>query len=328
MKTNYLKSLLIVSIISSSLYATNEQRLLENSWINVGYSNAKDTMMGGATTATGKGYSALFTNPAGLSTNYATGIYFRASEIEHKNATGSTNEENALSITKEENIGDSATLGIFYKYFVMEMKPDVHNALAFGYGIETDYGLISGGFNYVVDETTVENYQDLGTGDYYTVGLQWQKSYIGLDDFYAFYFGFSKKGQGVNIIEGEQVGQVSPLVDRMGVGFETNVFSTTLLVSYDLTTQHWHHISDSLDTQAIGLKWMMGSGYSTAFGYSTSTYNTEVDLSENTAMSFGLEFGFWNANVAIAVIQKEVLNKAGKVYSQDNSVHADISFAF
>ncbi len=323
-----LKGLLSISLLTTSLYA-NDQVLLENAWVNIGYSNAKDTMLSGATTAIGKGYSSLFTNPAGLATNYATGLYIRAGALEHKNSTGaSSNSNNSLAKTYEVEPGDNQAIGIFYKYLLLEAKADIHNALGLAYGFETNYGLFSLGLNYVVDETTVENYKDFGMGDYQTAGFQWQKSLVGIDDFYAFYFGFSKKGQGVKQIEGENIYRASPVVQRIGFGFETNIFTTTMLFSFDTTSQSWLDESDSLDTTAYGIKWMPFGGFSIALGHSESTYNTDINLKSNTTNSFGLEFGFWKTNIAIAALQKEVLDDADDVFIQENSVHADISFAF
>ena len=328
LKNLVLKSLLSISILTTSLYAQDDQKLLENAWINIGYSNAKDTMLSGATTATGKGYSTLFTNPAGLATNYAVGLYYSDVQLEHKNDTGSTNENTSLAKTSEVNIGDNPTFGLFYKYLVLESKAKVHNALGLAYGLETDYGLFSLGVNVVKDATTEENYKDYGTGDYNTVGFQWQKSFVDIDNFYAFYFGFSKKGQGVQKLEDVQIYRVSPIVQRIGFGFETNLFTTTILVSLDQTTQTWKHLDDSLSTKAIGIKWVPFSGFSIGLGHSSSDYTTDVIFDSATTNSIGLEFGLWQANIAIAVLQKEVLDKAGNVYIQENSMHADISFAF
>ena len=333
MKTNNLKTILFknilaIGVLTTSLYSADKQILLENAWVNIGYSNAKDTMMSGATTATGKGYSALFTNPAGMSTNYALGLYVHDTQLEHKNDTGSSDESNSLAKTGETKLGDNTTFGLFYKYLIVEKKQNVHTALGLAYGYETNYGLFSLGVNMVKDDTTKENYKDFGTGDYKTVGFQWQKSFIGIDDFYAFYFGFSKKGQGVKQFDDVLIYIVSPIVQRIGVGFETNVFNGTVLISLDTISQSWTHLSDSLDTTALGLKWMPFGGFSVALGHSESTYNTAVDLKSNTTNSVGLEFAAWSTNIAIAVLQKEVLDGAGDVYIQENSVHTDISFAF
>jgi len=333
MKINNLKNILLkgiitASIVSTSVYADSNQILLENSWMNIGFSNAKDAMLSGATTATGKGYSALFTNPAGLATNYAVGLYVRSGTLEHKNATGATTEDSELAKTSEVTSADNTAIGLFYKYLVIESKKNVHNAIGLAYGFETDYGIFSLGANMVKDSTSEENYKTFGTGDYKTVGFQWQKSFIGIDKFYSFYFGFSKKGQGVKQFEDVQIYRVSPMVQRIGFGFETNIWSSTILVSLDQSTQSWKHLDDSLDTTAIGLKWMPFSGFTIALGHSTSTYNTQIDLKDNTTNSVGLEFGIWQMNVAIAALQKEVLDNAGDIYIQENSVYADVSFAF
>ena len=323
------RKILLACFLATTLYgADSEEIFLENSWINIGYSNAKDVMLSGATTATAKGYSALFTNPAGLSTNYAVGLYVSTSQVEHKNSTGSANEDNELATTSEILFGDNTVIGLFYKSLVLESKSNIHSALGFAYGLETNYGLFSLGLNYVKDQTTKDNYLDFGTGDYYTLGFQWQKSYIGIDDFYAFYVGASQKGQGVNQVSGERIARVSPLVQRFGVGFETNVFTSSVLISYDVATQSWSHMSDSLTTQALGLKFMAWSGFSVGLGASSSTYTTDLNLKDNKTISLGLEFALWNMNVALAVLRKEVTNTSGDVYVQENSAHADISFAF
>lgn len=322
------KSLIVAGVLSTSLYGASNEILLENAWINIGYSNAKDVMLGGATTATGKGYSALYTNPAGLSTNYALGAYFHSSQMKHQNATGSQNEENALATTQELAIADNTAVGLYYKSVVLEMRPNRSKALGAAYGLETEYGLFSLGLNYVQDDTTVDNYLDYGTGDYQSVGFQWQKSFIGVDDFYALYFGYSQKGQGVNVVAGEQVARVSPKVQRIGFGVETDVLQSTLLFSFDTVEQSWSHLSDKLNTQALGLKWMIWSGFSTGLGVSNSTYTTDVDLKDSQTLSLGFEFGFWQMNIGLAYLQKEVKNNAGEVYIKDENIHADISFAF
>ncbi len=329
--------------MSQSLYAGDtlteqeKQILLENAWVNIGYSNAKDVMMSGATTATTKGYSSLFTNPAGLFSNYAWGVYTHTSNVEHKNSTSTTSDEEKFATTKEVDFADNLAVGVFYKHLVLEAKPDVHNAIGLAYGIESEYGLFSVGANYVMDATKIaktttndeiNKYRTFATGDYYTAGVQWQKSFIGIDDFYALYLGYSQKGQGVNIVEGEQLARVSPIVKRAGVGFETNMFSSTVLLTYDVSNQSWTHEDDMLDTQAVGLKWMPWSGLAIGLGVSNSTYTTEVNFDTASTISAGVEFALWKMNVALAALKKEVLNKAGDVYMQDNNVHVDLSFAF
>lgn len=329
------KLLLTSTLLASSLYAETDAILLENSWVNIVNSSAKDAMMSGATTATGKGYSSLFTNPAGLSSNYSAGLYFKSSQITHKNDSGSTNEDNALVTTRELAAGDAPTLGVFYKSIILEMQPNVHTALGFAYGLETRYGLFSIGANYVLDDTTpasdpdaFDYYRNYATGDYYTVGLQYQKSFVGIDDFYGVYLGYSQKGQGVNILADQQLSKVSPLVTRMGLGLETNIWATTLLLSYDLSSQSWNHIDATLDTNAIGLKWMLFDGFSIASGISNSTYSTGVNLNEASTVSTGIEFALWSMNVAVAALQKEVTNNSGDVYIEETSAHIDVSFAF
>lgn len=208
------------------------------------------------------------------------------------------------------------------------MKPDVHNVAGVAYGLETDYGLFSLGVSYLSDATTIDNYKTFGTGDYYTGGFQWQKSFIGLDSFYALYFGASMKGVGVVEFPGEQISRVSPKVQRVGFGVETNLGETTLLVEYDNVTQSWNSIDPELTTQALGMKWMMGSGFALGLGYSQSIYTSDLNLKDKTTMSLGLEIALWNVNIAIAALQKDVHNNSDEIYMQDTSLHADISFAF
>jgi len=327
----FLKSLMAIGLIATNLYAeTNtDNTFLKNSWTSLGYSNAKDVMMGGATTATGKGPSALFTNPAGLSTNYTFGIYATASQIDHLNATGSTNDEESLSTTQEVLPADNTAVGIFYDSFVVEVKPDKHIAVGLAYGLETNYGLFSIGANVVKDQTTEENYKEFGTGDYYTGGFQYQKSFVGIENLYAFYFGVSKKGQGVSQYEDQVVYKLSPIVQKIGFGFETNWGSSSLLLTVDQSTQSWLHFDDTLNIMAIGLKWMMFDGFSMAIAHSDLTYDTAVpSLDSGTTNSVGLELGLWKLNIALAAMQKEILNDTGDVYIQENSLHADVSFAF
>ena len=323
-----LKTLSFILVLSSSSYAADERVLLENAWVNIGYSNAKDAMMAGATTSTGKGYSALFTNPAGMSTNYAVGLYLRSGQLQHKNSTGAISGSSSLAKTDETLFADNLAIGIFYKYLILEKKSNIHTALGAAYGLETNYGLFSLGVNYVKDDTSLDNYKDFGTGDYYTGGFQWQKSFIGIDDFYAFYFGFSKKGQGVSQFSGEKIYRVSPIVQRIGFGFETNVYSTTALVTFDIVSQSWSHLSDTLDTKSLGIKWMASDSFSLALGLSKSDYSTQVNLKDSTTVSFGIEFAAWKTNIAIAALNKEVLDNANDVYIQEDSIYADISFAF
>lgn len=338
-KTSF-KYLLSTSLLITSLNAastdTQEDILLKYGWMNLSNSSAKDVMMSGATTATAKGYSALFANPAGLSTNYAAGLYLRSSQMEHKNDSGSSDEENSLVMTQEVEVGDAPAVGIFYKSLIVEMKPDVHTAIGLAYGLETRYGLFSLGINYVIDDSTpsadseeLDMYKTFATGDYYTAGIQWQKSFVGIDDFYAIYLGYSKKGQGANIQEDEQIGAiVSPVTTKMGIGLETNMFTTTVLLTADLSTQEWLDIDATKDTTAFGLKWMLFDGFSIAGGTSTTTYTTGVDLNEASTVSAGIEFSAWSMNVAIAALQQEVLNNADDVYIEETSAHVDVSFAF
>jgi len=322
-----LNSFIFVSFFVTSLYsAQNKQVLLKNIWDNIGYSNAKNVMLSGATTAVGKGYSSLFTNPAGMATNYAVGIYASSVALEHNNEMGAG--KNNLATTKEIKGNDIPRYGIFYKYLALEVQKDVHQAIGFAYGLETSFGIFSLGANIVKDKTTIKNYKDFGRGDYKIVGFQWQKSYIDVDGFYAFYFGYSKKSQGVKKQPGELIYTSSPIVQRLGLGFETNIYSTTVLLSLDQSSQSFKNIDDKLDITAIGIKWMIFDGFSLAVGHSVGKYSTDLNLDDYTTDSFGFELGLWQINLAAALLHKEVNDKKGKLYEEENSLHIDISIAF
>jgi len=325
----YLLKLSTVLLLVTAGYGDSNEFLLKNGWDNINYSTAKNAMMSGATTATAKGYSALLTNPAGLATNYALGFYLTGSDVEHKSPTGLTSDSEDLVKTNEIKMADNSGFGLFYKYFNIEKKTDIHTAIGLAYGYESNYGLFSLGYTKVKDDTTATNYMDFGTGDYQIAGFQWQKSFINLDSFYALYFGYSQKGQGVKQIDGEKVVAVSPKVQKIGFGVETNVFSTTMLFTIDKSSQTWNHLADTLDTTALGIKWMIFDGFSTAIGISSGTYTTNLEqLKDQTTISFGIEVAVWKVNIAVAALQKEVKNDAGNIYNQENSLHADISFAF
>lgn len=311
-------------LISTSLNAESDDVLLENSWMNVGYSNAKDAMLSGATTATAKGHSSLFSNPAGLATNYAWGAYIKGSVINHQNSTGT---DNNLATTKEVLPNETAVSGIFYKSLVLEAN-SAHIAVGLGYGYESRFGLFSLGANYLWDQTNEENYLTLATGDYYTAGFQWQKTFVDSSDFYAVYFGASMKGQGVKEFTDEQIVRISPVVQKIGLGLETNLGTTTLLLTYDLSRESWNHIDDQLNTQAYGLKLMLLNGLSFGAGMSQGGYITDVDLKDSSTYSAGLEFSLWKVNAAVAYLAKEITNSAGDVYIKEDMALADISIAF
>jgi hypothetical protein len=331
------KAFLVASVLSTSTLA--EDVLTKNRWLNIGYSNAKDVMLSGATTATIKGYSALFTNPAGLATNYAAGMYVHTSNVNQKNPTSDNiisndNGDENLATTQELDPADNMTVGLFYKSFVAEIKPDVHQALGVGYGFETNYGLFSFGANYVTDQTIVDeennkNYLNYGMGDYYTAGFQWQRSFIGIDDFYAVYFGLSQKGQGVSNQPDEQIAYVvSPTVQRFGLGLETNMFASTVLLTLDMSEQSFKDIDDKLSTQAVGLKWMIWSGFSLGLGASNGAYTTDLNIDTVETLSVGIETVIWQMNLAVAALQKTVKDVDGDTYSKNENIHIDISFAF
>ena len=328
MNNRIINSILTLSVFTTLLNAASEDLFLENSWMNVGFSNAKDAMLANATTATAKGYSSLYTNPAGLSTNYALGIYSTGSLLSRSVATG---EEGEFSTVAEI---ESYAIGAFYKSLLIEYKQDIHTAVGLGYGYESQYGLFSFGANYVKDETTVDNYLTYGTGDYYTLGFQMQKTFLDIDDFYALYFGASMKGQGVKQVDAEQIVRISPLVQRVGVGVETNLFKASILVTYDLSKQYWHHLPYELNTQAIGIKLMLLSGLSLSVGMSSSGYiissadATRVDLNNKKTTSAGLEFSLGTVNVAVAFLQKDVYNNANDISIQEQNAYADVSIAF
>jgi hypothetical protein len=332
MKNRYIKHKLwlihfiLVGFLSVSSFAKDV--LTKNHWMKLSNSSAKTAMLSGANTAIAKGYSSLYKNPAGLATNYALGLYINTNELEHQNSTGSTSKDTALATTAQEDLGTFVSAGLFYKYFMVDFKQDVHYAAGMAYGFESDYGLFSFGGSYLIDNTILTNYDTYATGNYYTLGFQWQKSFIGIDEFYAIYFGVSKKGQGVHEQIDEPIGYVvSPIVQNIGLGLETNLYSTTLLLSFDNTVQSFNNIEDTMTTNALGIQWMITNKVSLALGGSLSTYKTQLNLKENLTYSAGVELGFSTFNMAIAVLQEEI-SDISEVYIKNNSLHTDISFAF
>jgi hypothetical protein len=319
------KYLLLILLFSSISLSAESKVLLKHKWQNISYENAKDSIMAGATTATAKGYSALLSNPAGLGSNYAVGLYARATIAQRS-------IDNDTTINDKLGEGEEA-IGLFYKHFIVEKATDVHTAMGFGYGYETNYGLFSLGVTRVKDETTgfdtEGNSLERGTGDYDVYGFQWQKSFIGIEDFYAVYFGYAVKGLGLNLSTQRHVGVVSPLVKKLGVAFETNIYSSSILISYDKADESWQGddaLVGTISYVGYGLKWMVWDGFAISLGQNTGTYSGNAGIKDVVTQGAGIEISFWQVNVSIAATVKETTMDSYIV--KDESAHVDISFAF
>ena len=216
-----LKTLTLVALVSTAINAadlTDEQIALYKGYINSTFDSAKNSIMGGATTATAKGYSAMLSNPAGLSTNYNAAIYARI-------IGGSITDSDDNSLP-DIDPGDHAALGVLYDSFGVEYKVDDHIIGAGAYGYESEYGLFSVGASYLVDQTDLTKRNDspvqddeFATGDYLTYGIMWQKSFIDEEDFYALYFGMSHKNSGLYEGEGSTLALVSPSMNKLWYWF-------------------------------------------------------------------------------------------------------------
>jgi len=321
-----LRKFIISTLIASIGFAENTTVLVKHLWNDINYESTKNTAMAGATTATTKGYSALFINPAGLSSNYAVGIYAKASNVTHSNNSGSGEEDDQV-VTEEVAFGDGMAIGLFYKYLVAEVFSDRYSAVGFGYGIDTRFGLFSLGLSQYKDDTLDTNYRKYGKGDFKTYGFQWQKSFIGIDGFRAWYVGLSVKEQGVNIDHKDTLlVTTSPLIKRLGVGYETNIGTHTMLFTFDRQEQSFLDISDTLLINAVGWKWIMGDGFALSAGMEKGTYQNSL-FKDRTNIGLGMEFVLWQMNFGLSANIKEVNNEEG-LYSKDEVLHIDFAIAF
>lgn len=319
-----LKALVITTLISSILYAADDT-VIYKGYLNITYDSSKNSIMAGSTTATAKGYSAMGSNPAGLSTNHNAAIYARAIELE-------VSDEQDKVITKN---SPTPAIGVLYDSFGVEVKKDNYALGGAAYGYESGYGLFSFGVSYLYDmtdltqkSTSVDQKDEFATGNYITYGAMWQKSFIDDEDFYAIYLGYSHKNSsqysGDNNVE---ITPISPSRSSFGLGLETNAYDTAVLFTYDYTTEYWQSVSETLSGSAYGLKWMINQKFAVAGGMKNQVFSGSIlkDIKTNGA---GFEFGFLGLHTVIGVTERIANYQNGEQYLKETAVHIDAALTF
>ena len=319
-----IKTLALISLATSVLSAADSEAFYGN-YINNTYNSGKNTIMGGATTATAKGYSAMQSNPAGLSTNHNMTVYLRS-------IVGDKTDSDGTALP-EINGGDHTTIGALYNSFGVEVKDSDYILGAGAYGFETKYGLFSAGLSYLMDDTdltlkgdsTVQD-EEFATGDYLSYGLMWQKTFLDEEDFYALYFGLSHKNSGVYSGEGTPLVIASPSRTSYGIGLETNMFDTSVLFTFDISEEKWQTINEKLSGVGTGIKWMINHKFAIGGGVSTQTFSGSL-LKDIQTSSVGIEFGFLGLHTNTAFTNRKV-NDSNGVYLEENALHIDIALTF
>ena len=319
-----LKSLAILLLMNGSLYSGTIP--LYNGYLNMTYMNAKNAMMANATTATTKGYAAMLSNPAGLSTNYNATLYVRS-------VTGTVTDSDGTTLP-DIKLNDQFSVGLLYDSFGIEAKSDDYLIGGAAYGYETRYGLFSVGLSYLYDSTDLTQKdikavqtEQFATGNYSSYGFMWQKSFIDEEDFYAIYLGYSHKNSGKYTGgSNSTVIPASPSKTSYGIGLETNIFDTTLLVTYDKSTEYWQSIDDELIGTAYGLKWMINQKFAIAGGANIQTFSTST-LKDIQTAGIGIEFGFLGIQTETAFTHR-VVNGTQDVYLTEDALHLDVALTF
>jgi len=318
-----LSKLAFLIFLTDSLSA--DPALLYKNYLNQTYDSSKNSIMGGATTATAKGYSAILTNPAGLSTNANMTLYF-------KTVAGEKTDQDSVKIS-DINPEDNLAVGFLYDEFAIEYKLDNYIALGGAYGLDTRYGLFSLGASYLMDQTdrdgeSATSDDEFATGDYPIVGTMWQKSFVDEDDFYSVYFGFSYKMSGQHTSSGNtKIIPVSPEKLSYGIGLETNIFDTSLLFTFDMTEESWKSSSEKLSGTAYGLKWLIGEKFAIGGGMNSQTFSGSK-LKDINSVGAGVEFGFWVMHFNVSYLQRTVNDTSGEVYLTEDSAHIDAVLVF
>jgi len=324
------KSLVIISLFSTFILAIEVPKY--NGYENITYNNSKNVILGGATTATAKGYSALSSNPAGLSTNYNATVYL-------KTIVGSAtviyqNTENKYDI----DAGEHIAIGVLYDSFAVEYKNGNYLSAGGAYGYEHQYGLFSIGASYTLDQTDL-NGNDIekgnkidkiasATGNYLTWGVMWQKTFIDEDDFYAIYVGYSYKNSGrADAIKDSNIVFTSPSKRKMGIGLETNLFDTSVLLTYDIVNEFWQtsKVREDMSGTAYGVKWMVGHKFSIGTGIYNQTYNNSK-LQDSKTTSVGIEWGFLGMHLMPSFTKRVTNYDVGSF--EDEAIHLDLAFTF
>lgn len=330
---NIFKASFLTTLLYSSLYCASDYVPIYNIFKNLTYEDSKNSITAGANTATAKGYAALGSNPAGLSTNYNATVYLKtlvAGDI-----------TNSDGVTKDIETGKFA-LGAIYDSYAVEVAPD--NYLLFGaaYGRESIYGLFSIGFSYKsdqtklgdVDQTQGDNIDKIesATGDYLTYGLMWQKTFLTGEDFYAFYFGYSYKNSGLNTSNKDvNLPYRSASRRNIGLGFETNVYDTTILFTLDFANEFFQTADTqgkkpSASSTAIGVKWMIGHKFAIGLGQNSQTFSDSL-ITDIQTSGLGIEYGIWDFHIMPSFTNRITNTKDGE-YSQENAAHIDLAYTF
>ncbi|SFV75280.1 hypothetical protein MNB_SM-3-8 [hydrothermal vent metagenome] len=312
----------------SSLYATQSEFVYNNYW-SINDNSSKNAIMVGATTATAKGYSAILTNPAGLSSNANIALYSRTSVT---TTTAENNEK--LTQTKAQN---QLAFGALYRSFGIEYKLDDYVALGMGYGYESKYGLFSIGATYLIDTTkratenaTKETSSDeYATGNYSIIGMMWQKSFITPKHFYAIYLGISRKSSGkYSGNSGNQhIIPISPIKMSYGVGFETNIYKTSILLTMDHFTETWKSHNEERIGNAFGAKWFIFDKFSVGGGMSFQT-NKNNPLGDINTLGVGVEYSIFNLHLNGSYTQRKTYRQNGDFYLKDEGAHLDVALTF
>ena len=322
-----LSKIFLLPLMIDSLYA---DEILYNNYLNISQDSSKNAIMVGATTATAKGYSAILSNPAGLSTNANIAIYTKTTQtdknIDKTTTIGSTQFDNQIST------------GILYDSFALEYKLEDYVALGGAYGLESRYGLFSVGASYLFDisqRADSENSKDTlnddeyMTGDYGTIGLMWQKSFVNEDNFYAIYIGASKKMSGKSSVD-RTINisiPISPEKMSFGLGLETNIYATSVLVTFDIFKESWLSSTEVRNGTAYALKWLITEKLAIAGGISNQT-NDGNSLGDIQTFGGGIEFGFSIIQLNVSFLRREIADIDGSDYLTEDSTHIDAVIVF
>ena len=116
-----LSAIVLSSIITTQSYA--EKIIAKFVYANMSYANSKETILAGATTATAKGYNALLTNPAGLSSNQCYGIYVRSVEVTKKTGGDSITDNDDKIVLSQSDRSDYLAVGLLANSLAIAFNP-------------------------------------------------------------------------------------------------------------------------------------------------------------------------------------------------------------
>jgi len=330
------KILFILGITSIFLNAQDSRSIAYFGYSTMSYANSKESILAGATTATAKGYNALLTNPAGLSTNECWAIYARTAIVQKKTGESDRVDEDQI-ILSENAASEYIAGGVIFDSFAIETRPSDYIAGGYGFGIESQWGLFSFGMSIYQDQTdmvidteigpTFDQNNEFAMGDHYNFGFMWQKTFLSPDDFYGFYFGVSYKTSGKNETKSEYIIS-SPKEMGIGIGFSTNFIGTTLMVTSDYKKEEWDSINETLTGIAVGIKWMIFEGFAIGTGINKQTFDGSSTFDTIDTMAFGIELNIWKIGTNISVMRKDINALDGSTYLEEDSAHVDLYITF